>query len=281
MLKEKLMAGVSVLLISCWIFFTYFGALRKSKFFNIVKRRHNFLTLRSHFIYCWVQIFFFFWEHILFILLQVFANELGPEKSFDIYIAFFSAYIFSKSFHTYIRANNCKNQNNLRLISAMKPVLNLVFLIDAVKNYPEFMGYEGNSFPEQPTPRLPQILPRKQSFLMKKDRRCTNTTALLRMDAILTFRPQPFLPWLEEGETLDRGLFIVPDESSSEADNLNFKHDSFLPWLGEDETMSDFFCINSPDPPPDDPIMEDDKVIKDIIGLTRRYTKNELVPIEI
>lgn len=162
----------------------------------------------------------------------------------------------------------------------MKHILNLVFLVDAVKNYPEFMGYEGKPFPGQPSPWQPQILPRDQPSVMSKGRRSNNATALIRLNTILTFRPDSFLPWLEEGETMDGGLFTDSDASSLELENTNSTDDSYPPWLEEEEEAMDAFdWIYSPE----DPDTLEDADIKDIIGLglNSRYIDNELVPVEI
>ena len=95
-LKQKLMAGICVLLASFWISWTYFGALRKSKQFKIIKRRYNILTLKSHFIYCLLQLSYLGFVHFLFLILQVYNRDIGPEKAFNIYIGFYLVYTFGK-----------------------------------------------------------------------------------------------------------------------------------------------------------------------------------------
>ena len=81
---------------------------------------------------------------------------------------------------------------------------------------------------------------------------------------------------------MDGGLFMDSAESSLKDENTTSNHDSFLPWLEEDETLGAYICNHSPDPSDDHDAMEDAD-IKEIIGLglNSRYSKNEMVPVEI
>ena len=104
----------------------------------------------------------------------------------------------------------------------MKHVLSLIFLVDAVRNYPEFMGYQGKPFPGQLSPRKSNIYPRRQTFEIIKYVRCSKKTALIQRDSILTFQHDSLLSCVDDGEAeaKDQGLSFAPDQTSIEDDDI-------------------------------------------------------------
>ena len=141
--KPKMMSCFLTGFYALTLFYIHTSAKKKKTRYSIPRRRWNLMNIDQHAFYC--HLFFFcvlFDQLIINIILQVFHSQLGVDVVFKIWW-FWHLVMFV-------------------LINVVSP-LGICFA--AIRQYPEFNGWEARRFPGQEKPRVQPKIPRRLSII--------------------------------------------------------------------------------------------------------------------
>ena len=107
--------------------------------------------------------------------------------------------------------------------------INFGFLVDAVRNYPEFVGYEGKPFPGQPPPHKPVVFPKYQKMPTFNEDSCGQSFRTIRMFRNIHFEEMD----LKSYQTKDE-IETDPEVSVESSDDQTMNQ-SFYPEEDDDD----------------------------------------------
>ena len=138
-LKPKLiiLAFSTIFLIFTWFF--YCSAQRQVKKYRIPNTRRNLMTMKHQTQYLTILIMICLSDQILFMVLQMFYDDLGVENVFLIWWIFHFLEIY---LHLY---------------------LYILIYLNATRNFEEFNGYSSTRYPNQEKPHQAILEPRRPS----------------------------------------------------------------------------------------------------------------------
>ena len=163
---------------------------------------------------------------------------------------------------------------SLTTVSVYRHAINFGFLVDAVRNYPEFVGYEGKPFPGQPPPHKPVVFPKYQKMPKFNEDSCGQSFRTIRMFKNIHFEEMDLKSYQPKDETevdpevsVESSCQVITRASSVFCEDLH----------SDDQTMNHTFYPEEEED--DEEVVEDDDDDDDdeavIVNVMHHKTDND------